>query len=285
MLESIVFQVVNGLIMGAIYALMALGLNLIWSITDVPEFSQGGIYVIAAYGGYFVTVSANLPSFVALFAAMATGAVLAFSFEKLLYRRMRGMTLNLLLTAIALFFLLANVAVWLWTPKAKFLPPYIAGEVALLGVQIGRQRLLVLVLSALLFLLVNLFVWRTKLGKAIRAASQDRETAQLMGINIDTVNSVVFGLGGALSGTAAALISPLYAVYPAMGDLPLLKALVVVILGGLGSVNGVLVAGGILGVVESLGAAFVSSAYQHGFAFFILILVLLLRPRGLFGRM
>ncbi|MDR5694633.1 MAG: branched-chain amino acid ABC transporter permease [Armatimonadota bacterium] len=284
MIENIAFQAINGLIMGAIYALMALGLNLIWSITDVPEFSQGGIYVIAAYMGYFVTVSGNLPWFLGLIAAMGTGAILGFSFEKLLYRRMRGMILNLLLAAIALFFLLVNVAVWLWTPKAKFLPPYISGEIAFFGLQIGRQRLLVLVLSVILFLFVNLFVWRTKLGKAIRAASQDREAAQLVGINIDTVNSVVFALGGALSGTAAALISPLYAVYPAMGDLPLLKALVVVILGGLGSVQGFLVAGGILGVVESLGAAFISSAYQHGFSFFILILVLLLKPRGLFGR-
>jgi len=284
MMQNVVFQTVNGLIMGAIYALMALGLNLIWSITDVPEFSQGGIYVVAAYIGYFVVVSANLPWFLGLFAAMGAGAVLGFSFEKLLYRRMRGMTLNLLLSAIALFFLLVNVAVWLWTPKARFLPLYVGGEVVFFGLQFSRQRLLVLVLSLLLFILVNLFVWRTKPGKAIRAASQDREAAQLVGINIDTVSSLVFSLGGALSGTAAALISPLYAVYPAMGDLPLLKALVVVILGGLGSVQGVLIAGGLLGVVESLGATFISSAYQHGFSFFILILVLLLRPRGLFGR-
>jgi len=285
MLETALFQGINGVIMGSIYALMALGLNLIWSITDVPEFSQGGIYVIAAYAGYFAVTGTNFPFVFALIAALASGAVLAVAFERLIYRRMRGMTLNLLLCAIALFFLLANVAIWLWTPKAKILPPYVAGEVSLLGLQIGRQRVLVLLISAFLFLLVNLFVNRTRLGKAIRAASQDRETAQLMGINIDTVNAVVFGLGGALSGTAAALISPLFAVYPAMGDLPLLKALVVVILGGLGSVAGVLVAGGILGVVESLGATFISSAYQHGFSFFILILVLLLKPKGLFGRM
>ncbi len=285
MLENVVFQVINGLIMGSIYALMALGLNLIWSITDVPEFSQGGIYVIAAYVGYFTVTGTNLPLFTALISAMAAGAILAFAFEKLIFRRMRGMTLNQLLCAIALFFLLANVAIWLWTPKAKIPPSYVSGVISFLGLQIGRQRVLVLAISALLFVLVNLFVNRTRLGKAIRAASQDRETAQLMGINIDTVNSVVFGLGGALSGTAAALISPLYAVYPAMGDLPLLKALVVVILGGLGSVAGVLVAGGILGVVESLGAAFISTAYQHGFSFFILILVLLLKPKGLFGRM
>ena len=123
------------------------------------------------------------------------------------------------------------------------------------------------------------------MGKAIRAASQDSEMAQVLGIKIDTVNSVVFMLGGALSGAAAVLFSPLYALFPTMGDLPLLKALVVVILGGFGTVGGVLICGLGLGVLEALGAVYVSSAYQHGYAFLILILVLSFLPRGLFGRM
>jgi len=135
-----------------------------------------------------------------------------------------------------------------------------------------------------LFIAVYFFIMKTKMGKAIRAASQDREAAEVVGINISTVNSAVFMIGGALSGTAAVLISPLYSVFPTMGDLPLLKSLVVVILGGFGSVAGVLIGGLGLGIVESLGGVYISAAYQHGFTFFVLILVLLFFPRGLFGR-
>jgi len=149
---------------------------------------------------------------------------------------------------------------------------------------VSYQRIVVLAVSAILFVLVYLFIQRTKIGKAIRAASQDREAAEVVGINMSTVYSMVFMIGGALSGTAAVLISPLYSVFPTMGELPLLKSLVVVVLGGFGSVAGVLVGGIGLGLLESLGAVYISAAYQHGFAFFILIIVLLFFPRGLFGK-
>ncbi len=146
------------------------------------------------------------------------------------------------------------------------------------------MRIVVFMTAAVLFVLVYLFIMKTKMGKAIRAAAQDSDAAQVLGINIDTVNSIVFMLGGALSGAAAVLVSPLYAIFPSMGDLPLLKALVVVILGGFGTVGGVLVCGLGLGVLESLGAGYLSSAYQHGYAFVILILVLSFLPKGLFGK-
>lgn len=283
-MEDFLFQVFEGIVIGSIYALMALGLNLIWSITDVPDFSQGGIYVITAYVSYFALTQAKLPFIVAWLAAIVVGAALSFVFERFLYRRWRGRAFTVLLSSIALFFLLANVAIVLWTPKAKILPPLVRGGVDVFGVYLGYQRIVVFIAAVISVALVHLFIQRAKVGKAIRAASQDREAAMVAGINIDTVISVVFMLGGALSATAAALVSPLYAVHPAMGDLPLLKSLVVVILGGFGTVGGVMAAALLLGVAEALGAAYISSAYQHGFAFFILILILLLRPKGLFGR-
>jgi branched-chain amino acid transport system permease protein len=283
--EFLLLQIGTGLILGSVYALVALGLNIIWSITDIPDFAQGAFYVLAAYVGLFSVELLGLPFALALVLGMLTGSVLAFLCERLLYRRWRERAFRdaarvQLLCAIALFFLLANVANALWTAKPRVFPPYLEG--GLLG--FNYMRWMVLLAAAVLFVLVYLFIMKTKQGKAIRAASMDPGMAQVLGINIDQVNSMVFILGGALSGAAGVLVAPVYSVFPTMGDLPLLKALVVVILGGFGSVSGVLICGVGLGVLESLGAGYVSSGYQHGYAFFVLILVLLIKPKGLFGR-
>jgi branched-chain amino acid transport system permease protein len=277
-------QILNGIVVGASYSLIALGLNLIWSITDIADFSQGGIYVIAAYAAYFTITLVKLPFVAALLVAMVVGAALSFLFERFLYRRWSGLSRIQLLAAIALFFLLANLAILFWTAKSKIFPPYLKGSVKFAGVILSYQRIMVVAISAILFVVVYLFIQNTKIGKAIRAASQDREAAEVVGINIHTVHSVVFVIGGILSATASVLISPLYSVFPAMGDLPLIKSLVVVILGGFGSVAGVLIGGFGLGLVEALGGVYISSAYQHGFAFIVLILVLLFFPKGLFGK-
>ena len=284
-MDILLLQVGNGLIIGSVYSLVALGLNLIWSITDIPDFAQGSFYVLAAYAGYFAVTLAGIPFLFSLFLGMGVGAALSFLCERFLYRRWRERTFRdaarvQLLVAIALFFLFSNVANALWTSKAKVFPAYVRGSI----MGFSYMRINVLLAAIILFIIVYLFIMKTKPGKAIRAASMDPGMAQVLGINIDTVNSLVFIIGGALSGAAAVLVSPLYSVFPTMGDLPLLKALVVVILGGFGSVAGVLISGLGLGVLEALGAVYVSSAYQHGYAFFILILVLLIKPKGLFGR-
>jgi branched-chain amino acid transport system permease protein len=279
--DTLLLQIGNGLIIGSIYALVALGINVIWSIADVPDFSQGSIFVVSAYIGYFAVTLVKLPFVVALLAGMCIGSLMAFTFERFLYRRWRGAGRVQLLCAIALFFLWSNVVNALWTAKAKIFPAYLKGS--LFG--FSYMRLVVVAVAVILFVLVYLFIMKTKIGKAIRAASQESEAAQVLGININTVNSVVFMLGGALSGAAGVLVSPLYAIFPTMGDLPLLKALVVVILGGFGTVGGVLICGLGLGVLEALGAGYLSSAYQHGYAFVILIIVLTFLPKGLFGKM
>jgi branched-chain amino acid transport system permease protein len=279
-----IYQIINGIIIGSSYALIALGLNLIWSITDIADFSQGGIYVIAAYTSYIMVTQFNLPFVISLLMAMVAGGTMAFLFERFLYRRWQGRSRVQLLCAIALFFLLSNVAMLVWTAKSKILPAYLPGGIELLGFMVSYQRIMVLLISGILFVIVYLFIQKTKMGKAIRAASQDLEAAEVVGININKVNSTVFVMGGMLSAIAAALISPLYAIFPTMGDLPLLKSLVVVILGGFGSVAGVLVGGLSLGLIESLGSVYISSAYQHGFSFFVLLIVLLFFPKGLFGK-
>jgi branched-chain amino acid transport system permease protein len=283
--DILILQIGSGLIIGSVYALVALGLNMIWSITDIPDFAQGAFYVLAAYVGLFAVTLLKLPFVAALILGMLLGAVLSFLCERLLYRRWRERTFRdaarvQLLCAIALFFLFANIANALWTGKPRVFPAYVSGS--MLG--FSYMRINVVIAAVILFVLVYLFIMKTKQGKAIRAASMDPGIAEVLGINIDTVNSMVFFLGGALSGAAGVLVAPLYSVFPSMGDLPLLKALVVVILGGFGSVTGVLICGWGLGILEALGAVYLSSDYQHGYAFFILILILLIKPKGLFGR-
>lgn len=283
--EIIWIQLFNGITLGVIYALMGMGLTLIWSIADLPDFSQGGIYIISAYSAYFAIILLNFSYFFAIPVAIITGMAISVTFERLLYTRLRASPNAALLCAIALFFLLENIAVYLWTPKAKIMPSPTKDMILYFaGIPVSFQRILIIIVGVVLFIVINVFVKKTKIGKAIMATAQDREAAALMGINLEKVYITTWALGGALTAIAAALISPLYAVYPGMGTLPLLKGLVVVILGGMGSFIGALVAGLILGLIETFGSVYISVAYQHGFAFIILLLTLVIRPQGLFGR-
>jgi len=287
MIDTLVLtQLLNGAILGLIYGLMAIGLTMIWSVTDLPDFSQGGIYIISAYVAYWTITLLNAPYFLALLIGALAGILLSVSFERVVYNRLRPSgVLSCLLAAIALFFLLENIANALWTPKAKIMSvPETEVTLNLFGIVTSYHRIIIFITSVILFIFIHLFIKYTKIGMAIRAVAEDREIAALMGIDTSKVYIATWAFGGALTSVAAILISPLYAVWPGMGTLPLLKALVVVILGGFGSIIGALVGGLILGLIETFGAIYVSAAYQHGFAFIILLLTLSLRPRGLFGR-
>ena len=198
-MDILILQIGNGLIIGSVYALVALGLNMIWSITDIPDFAQGSFYVLAAYVGYFVVTLAKMPYFVALLTGMLLGATLAFLCERLLYRRWRERTFRgadrvQLLCGIALFFLFANVANALWTAKPRIFPSYMSGSIFCFS----YMRINVLLAAVILFILVWLFIMKTRPGKAVRAASMDPGMAQVLGINLDMVNSTVFIIGGAL---------------------------------------------------------------------------------------
>lgn len=290
MIEIFLAQLVNGIIIGAIYSLMAIGITITWTISGIPDFSQGSLYMIAAYTAFFAITLLNLPFFLSLIVAMTLSSILSVSIEKLVYRTIRSRPTvpwmqTALIAAIGLLFLIENVAVFLWTPKAKIFPsPYLGIKLPIMGITISAQRLLVLLCAVILFAIVSLFINRTATGKAIRATAQDIDAAKLMGINVEHIYSIIFALSGALTAAAGVLISPLYAVYPVMGTFPMLKSMVVVILAGLGSVPGAIIGGFTLGIVETLCAVYISAEFHHGYAFFILIIVLLLRPAGIFGK-
>lgn len=288
-IDHLLSQLIIGTVLGSVYSLMGIGLTIIWTISGIPEFSQAGIYMLSAYIALFAVSQLNLHFFLAMLFAMAIAAVISVLIEKSVYRtvRMRPGPVwmhTALICAIGLSMLIENVGVVLYTAKPKTMPSPYPMPIQIGPISIALQRLLILVVAVILFIVISLFIKRTWLGKAIRAAAQNLEAAKLMGINTDTIYSAIFALGGALTGAAAVLISPLYSLFPAMGTLPLVKALVVVVLGGLGSIPGAIVAGFIVGIVESLCTGFISAEYQHGYAFFILIIVLMLRPEGIFKK-
>ncbi len=190
-----------------------------------------------------------------------------------------------MLVSIALAILLQNLAMIFWGSDPKVVKTTMSEEVIhIWRVSLTVQRLLVIVVGSVLVFGLHLFIEKTKIGKAMRAVAQDKDAAALMGIGIDRVYTVTFAIGSALAAAAGALIAPIFQIFPTMGFVPFIKAFTVVILGGLGNVIGAIYAGLILGIAESLGAAYISTAYKDSFAFVILILVLLFRPSGLMGR-
>ncbi len=279
-------HLVNGLVLGGTYALLGIGLTLIFGLMNVVNFAHGEFYTLGAYAAFAALALAGADFFVAILAAIALGALLGALCERALLRPLRGESIDTtMLVMIGLWIVMQNGELLGWGGVAKSIPhPFPTTPVVLGPVSIAPLRLFVLAAAALLIGASHALVQRTKLGKAMRATFQDAETAALMGVRIERIHTATFAFGSALAAAAGALLGPIFLAYPSMGDLASLKAFSVVILGGLGSLAGATLGGVILGVAEELGAGYVSSGYRDAVGFVIIILVLLLRPGGLFAR-
>jgi len=279
-------QVINGLVIGSMYAMVALGLTLIFGILHIGNFAHGQLYMLGAFATYWLVTLWGLDIWSSMLVAMGSMALLGMVLERIVFRPVHSAPhINGLIVALGLFIALENIAFILWGGDERMLPsPYATRTITLLSVSLTLQRLLVFFVSILLIFLLYLFIQRTKMGKAIRAVAQDPEVARLMGIPIHRISAAVFAVSSALAGAAGALVGPIFSVYPAMGLVPILKAFVVIVLGGMGSIPGAIFGGFILGIAESLGAGYFSSEYKDGFAFAALILVLMIKPTGLFGK-
>jgi|YelNatPaOPRAMG01_1025707.scaffolds.fasta_scaffold02275_4 branched-chain amino acid transport system permease protein len=289
MIDQIISQLVIGIVLGSIYSLMGIGLTLIWTISGIPDYSQAGIYMLSAYVALFAASQLNIPFFFVILFAMVIGAVMSILIEKSIYRTLRirpspPWMRTMLICAVGLSYMIENIGLFLFTATPRNMPSPYPMLVQVGPISLSVQRLLVFVTSVIFFAAIGIFIKWTWIGKAIRASAQNLEAAKLMGINVETVYSTIFALSGALTAVAACLVSPLYAIYPSMGSLPLTKCLVVAVLGGLGNIPGAIISGFIVGTVESLCTAFISADYRNGYAFFILIAVLLLRPEGIFKK-
>ncbi len=277
--------ILNGLIVGGVYALVALGLTLIFGILHIPNFSHGPVFMVGAFLSYFLIIKFGLSYFEALIVSMILTALLNMIIEKVFFRPLRlSQGHFLLIAALGVYIILENITLILVGPDPRPLPSPLIDRVIDLGViSVTYQRITSLLVAVGFIILLQVFIKKTRSGKAMRAMAQDREAAYLMGIKIDRVASLTFAIGGALAAVAGTLLGPIFFVYPSMGYFPVLKAFVIIVLGGLGSIPGAIYGGLILGLSENLGAGYISAAYRDGFAFAVLIGVLLIRPSGLFG--
>jgi branched-chain amino acid transport system permease protein len=282
-LELALQQVVNGLLVGAIYAVMALGLMVILGILNVINMAQGELYMLGGYASYFAIALLGVDYFSSIVVAMLVTAAAGIVVERLAVRPLRGRPFfTVFLSTFAVSMMLQDVAQLLWSPDPREIPsPFALSPLVLGPVFLTQQRIFVFLVALAVITAFWAFLRWSRAGMAIRALAKDRDAALLMGINADRMHAVTFALGAALAAAAGALLGAMFNVYPTMGELPLLKGFALVIMGGMGSTGGVLVAGLILGVVEGLTAGFFSTGYVDIVAFGTLIVVMLIRPEGL----
>jgi branched-chain amino acid transport system permease protein len=286
-------QLVNGLSLGSIYALIALGYTMVYGVLRLINFAHGDVYMVGAYVGYYLSrkLQGEEPSIVSallvMFGSMIVCALLGMLIERLAYRPVRREArLTLLIMAIGVSLFIENVAQLVFGPDPKFFPS-LAPRTAFLvgGVRLTSEQITVIAVSLLLMLLLRYFILKTRTGKAMRAVSFSLDASRLMGISTDRIIAVTFALGSALAAAAGVLIGmQIPKIDPLMGIMYGLKAFVAAVLGGIGSIPGAVLGGLLIGISEVMVVGYLSSTYREAIAFGILILVLILRPQGLLGR-
>jgi branched-chain amino acid transport system permease protein len=276
----------NAVILGGTYALLGIGLTLIFGIMRVVNFTHGELYAFGAYIVYLMAAVLGLNFFLALAVAVTAGVLLGALIELALLRPLRGADIDtVMLVMIGAWIVMQNTELLAWGGVAKsIVTPFPETPLVIGPVSISWLRVFVLAVALLLIVGSYLLIHRSKLGNAIRATFQDRDTAALMGVNIDGINTATFALGSGLAAAAGALLGPVFLVTPTMGDLASLKAFAIVILGGLGNITGATIGGFILAFVEEIGAGYISSGYRDAMGFLIIIVVLVFKPTGLFAR-
>jgi branched-chain amino acid transport system permease protein len=278
-------QVLNGITIGSVYSLMALGLTLIYGILHIPNFAHGNKYMLGAFISLSLVAVWKINYWVAIIISMIVLAFIGMAVERLIYRPLHDQPhINSFIAAIGLLLLLEGIASAIWGGEWRRFPFAYEQNIRFFGMTITFHRLLVIFAALALIILLQLFIKKTTLGWTIEAVAQDRQGAQLVGINVHFVSSLAFAIGTALAAAASSLIGPVYLVYPAMGSMPLIKAFVVIILGGMGSLPGAVIGGYLLGLIESLAGGYLSMIWADLLAFAVLVIVLAIKPTGLFGK-
>jgi len=285
-MEQLLQHGLNALMLGSTYALLGIGLTLIFGIMRVVNFTHGELYAFGAYMMYALVMKAGVNFFAALGLAIVLGVLLGALLELVLLSRLRVADIDTtMLVMIGAWIALQNAEQLAWTGVAVSINnPFPAAPLVLGPVSVAWNRVFVFVMALSLIVVAYKVINGTKLGRAMRATFQDRDTAALMGVQIGAVHTATFALGSGLAAAAGALLGPVFVAYPSMGDLAAAKAFAVVILGGLGSIPGATLGGFILALVEELGAGYISSGYRDAMGFLIIIVILLFRPTGLFAR-
>ncbi len=290
-------QIINGLALGAVYALLALGYTMVYGILQLINFAHGEVYMLGAYLGIIVLGALTAPGMPSAGLAVTLAITLCVSvlfcaaygamIERTAYRPLRkAAKLSPFISAVGMSIILQNMVMLSQGKEYKYLPQVINVEgFGLLGAKISPVEIIILGTSLLIMVCLQLFITRTRIGKAMRATSQDMTMAGLVGIDINRVISVTFMIGSALAAVAGVMVTLYYGVvHFFMGYTAGLKAFTAAVLGGIGSIPGAMLGGFALGLIENFGASYVSSVYKDAFAFLVLIITLLLRPSGLLGQ-
>ena len=278
-------QILNGLAIGSVYTLVALGLTVVFGILGIAHFAHGSLAMFGGYLTFVFSTTMGLSFFVSMALAMPVGAVMGMLIERFGYRPVRDAPhINAFIIALGLTMMLEGGNLLIFGADQVIIQTPYQQVFDFGGIFVAQLRMVVMVTAVTLVAVVTLLLLKTKTGKSIRAVAQNRHAAVLMGVNVNFVSSVVFGISSALGVAAGALIGALLALAPGVGESFAVKGFAVLILGGLGSLPGAILGGLVLGVSESLAAGFISSAYKDVISFLIMILVLLVMPQGLMGK-
>lgn len=278
-------QVLNAVALGGVYALVALGLTLVYGVMRVPNFAHGGLYMLGAYFAYAALTTLGVGYVPALLISAVAVALLAALMERVIFFPLRNAPhIHPMIAAIGVLFFMEAAVQLIWNPEFKQIAEPVPGILNLGGVVITWQRLIVIAASVAVMLGLNFFLRRTLTGATIEAMSQNREGARLVGINTNRVGMLTFAISGALAAIGAALIAPTLLLSPSMGEIMNLKVFAIIILGGMGSVPGAIVGAFLLAFAEVFGGFYISSNFADVIGFAALVLVLAIRPQGLFQR-
>ncbi len=284
--SGLIGALLYGVAIGCIYILLATGLNIIFGVMKLVNFAHGQLLMIGAYIAFTVTTAFNLNAYVAILVAIGTVALIGVGVERFTFRRVLGTDkLNEIFVSLGLIYMFENAADLLWGPTPHKIPSPLQGMQFSLSqdVAIGYDQLSAILIVVVILVALFLLLKKTKIGLAMRATSQKSDTSMLMGINIEKVYIFTFALGAALAGAAGALYGIIFPFNPTIGALPTIKAFAIIIIGGLGSIPGAVIGGLLYGIAENIAVYFLGATWQDAIAFALLIVVLVIRPTGIFG--
>jgi len=281
-------NVINGISLGSIYAIIALGYTMVYGIAKMLNFAHGDVIMVGAYVCFFMTSRYNMPAIVGILLSMFVCTVLGMVIERLAYKPLRQATsLAVLITAIGMSYFLQNAAQLLWTSNPKVFKSVVGdGGIQITeGLYVSHVTLVTIAVCIVIMIALTVFTGKTKMGKAMRACSEDKGAAQLMGINVNTTISITFAIGSALAAIAGVLLCSAYPnLVPTTGSMPGIKAFTAAVFGGIGSIPGALIGGILLGIIEIFAKAYISTEISDAIVFAVLIVVLLVKPTGLLGK-
>lgn len=279
-------SLISGILIGGVYALIGIGLTIIFGVMRVINFAHGDLLMIGMYLTYNLFTLAGIDPFVSVALTIPLMFLFGAFLQKIFINRLLGsLPQNQILLTIGLGLIMSNTMMLIYTSDYKILSTsYSSSSITIAGISISTPLAISFAITTVITLALYWFLMKTNTGQAIRATAQDREAAQLMGINVQRMSMLAFGIGASLAGTAGALISPTYYIFPQIGSIFTLKAFVITVLGGMGSIVGATLGGIIIGIAESVSAVYISSGWKDVVVFVLFLLVLLFKPSGLLGK-